>query len=252
MTRAEREKRQREVVVSRAKLILIIVCLIAIPVTFWINHHDVGSVSKRITKVESPCQRYGPHSDVCKEAFEKAVATITHPEACAVERKAGTLRAIRELAAKLGVSFTEPCAGARLAQERQRGNEREATSRARTARNDRGPGGPPSTSTSGTTGVSGDSGPPQSGSHHAPAPQHPGSQAPPAPSNPGVIGEPSRTDTVSAAPAPSSEEQAQPPRASAAFEAPGLIGNPGGAVGEVTCGATNAVNELAGVRVCGK
>jgi hypothetical protein len=90
---------------------------------------ETNAVSSRVTKVESPCLRYGPKSDQCKEAFEAAVATITHPEACAVERKAGTLRAIRELAAEVDVTFKEPCAGARLAQERERSTQREATAR---------------------------------------------------------------------------------------------------------------------------
>ncbi len=85
-------------------------------------------VEKQVTKVESPCLKYGPKSEECERAFDAAVSTITHPQACAIERKAGTLRAIRELADGLGVDFTEPCAGARIAQERQRGNEREATS----------------------------------------------------------------------------------------------------------------------------
>jgi hypothetical protein len=81
----------------------------------------------QITKIESPCIRYGSKSPQCKEAFEAAVATITHPQACAIERKAGTLRAIRELADSLDITFNEPCAGARIAQERQRGNERAAS-----------------------------------------------------------------------------------------------------------------------------
>jgi hypothetical protein len=105
-----------------------IVVVIGIVASFFVTRSEVHDVGSRVTKVESPCLRYGPKSDQCKEAFEAAVATITHPEACAVERKAGTLRAIRELAQGLGVDFKEPCAGARLAQERQRGNERDATS----------------------------------------------------------------------------------------------------------------------------
>jgi hypothetical protein len=90
------------------------------------------SNSTQITKIESPCVKYGSDSPQCEEAFSAAVATITHPQACAVERKAGTLRAIRELAGELGVDFTEPCAGARIEQERVRGNER-AASRGRAA-----------------------------------------------------------------------------------------------------------------------
>jgi len=79
---------------------------------------------KQITRIESPCLRYGSKSPQCKRAFEAAVATITHPQACAIERKAGTLQAIRELAFDLDITFEEPCAGARIAQERKRSNER--------------------------------------------------------------------------------------------------------------------------------
>jgi hypothetical protein len=101
-----------------------IVVVGGIVASFFLTRSEVNDVGSRVTKVESPCLRYGPKSHQCKEAFEAAVATITHPEACAIERKAGTLRAIRELAQGLGMSFKEPCAGARLAQETKRGNER--------------------------------------------------------------------------------------------------------------------------------
>jgi hypothetical protein len=76
------------------------------------TRHDVGSVNKRITKVESPCLKYGAKSDQCKEAFEQAVLTITHAQACAILRKAG-LEVVS-------------CAGARLEQERGRRKDREA------------------------------------------------------------------------------------------------------------------------------
>lgn len=104
-----------------------VVVVIGIIASFFVTRSEVSDVGSRVTKVESPCLHYGPKSPQCKAAFEAAVATITHPEACAIERKAGTLKAIRELAASLEVTFKEPCAGARLAQERQRGNERQAT-----------------------------------------------------------------------------------------------------------------------------
>lgn len=148
---------------------------IGIIASFFITRSEVSDVGTRVTKVESPCLRYGPKSDQCKEAFEAAVATITHPEACAIERKAGTLKAIRELAAALEVNFKEPCAGARLAQERQRGSERKASARgaASTQRGgfsggpveaaqpgSGGPGGTPP----GKDGSGGGSGPPTSGS----------------------------------------------------------------------------------------
>ncbi len=106
---------EHKAILSRAKLVLIVVCLIAIPVTFWVNHSDVGSVNERVTRVESPCLRYGAKSKQCKEAFEQAVLTITHAQACAILRKAGL--------------EIEPCAHARLRQEKRRGRERAATDR---------------------------------------------------------------------------------------------------------------------------
>jgi hypothetical protein len=99
--------------ISKLKLILIVVCLIAIPITFWVNHSDVGSVNRRITTVESPCLRYGARSSQCREAFEQAVLTITHAQACAILRKAG-------------LEIIE-CAHARLRQELRRSKEREKT-----------------------------------------------------------------------------------------------------------------------------
>jgi hypothetical protein len=105
--------------VSRLKLVLIVVCLIAIPVSFVLNQKDVSSVNERVTKVESPCLRYGPKSRLCKEAFEQAVLTITHAQACSILRKAG-LEILN-------------CRGARLKQERGRDVEREATEERRDA-----------------------------------------------------------------------------------------------------------------------
>lgn len=73
--------------ISKLKLVLIVVCLIAIPVSFYLNHRDFGTVNNRVTQIESPCLRYGPRSSKCEEAFEKAVLTINRPEACAILRK---------------------------------------------------------------------------------------------------------------------------------------------------------------------
>jgi hypothetical protein len=81
--------RGHELVVSRLKLVLIVVCLIAIPLTFWLNHVDVGSVNNRVTKVESPCLRYGPDSKICERAFEEAAASINHRMACFFQHRAG-------------------------------------------------------------------------------------------------------------------------------------------------------------------
>jgi len=111
------EERHRDNI-SRLKLVLIVTCLIAIPVTFWVNHEDVGHVNNRVNKVESPCLKYASEKTQknkrrCEESFEKAVLTITHAEACAILRKAGL--------------EIQNCAGARLRQERGRRIDRNAS-----------------------------------------------------------------------------------------------------------------------------
>lgn len=75
--------------ISKLKLVLIIVCLVAIPLSFWLNQEDVGSVNNRVTKIESPCKRFGPESEVCQKAFETAVRSITHRIACYIDHKSG-------------------------------------------------------------------------------------------------------------------------------------------------------------------
>jgi hypothetical protein len=108
------------------------ILLAAIGISFYLSNSENNAVERRVAKVESPCLKYSEEKTkknkrLCEESFEKAVATITHPQACAIERKAGTLRAIRELATELGVTFEEPCAGARLRQEETRADERDKT-----------------------------------------------------------------------------------------------------------------------------
>lgn len=153
--------------ISRLKAILIVVCLVAIPVTFWVNHHEVGSVNHRVTKVESPCLRYGARSEQCKAAFEQAVLTITHAEACAILRKAGL--------------EIQNCAGARLEQERGRDEEREANGEQRgevsTPSSPKQP--EPDESGSGAPSV-----PDNPGAHQPPAPHEPGGGGSPAPETP--------------------------------------------------------------------
>lgn len=75
--------------ISKLKLVLILVCLVAIPLSFWINHHDLGTVNNRVTRIESPCARYGPKSRACRIAFKKAIEAITHDQACALLEQAG-------------------------------------------------------------------------------------------------------------------------------------------------------------------
>jgi hypothetical protein len=114
------------------RIVFIAICFIAIIVTALRNESRTSELGARVTKVESPCLKSSEeptlkNKRLCRESFEKAIGTITHPEACAVERKAGTLKALRELGRQLQINFKEPCKGARLAQERRRGSERAAT-----------------------------------------------------------------------------------------------------------------------------
>jgi len=95
----------------RRILLLLFIALVGLGV-YVANHSENTTTSRKVTRIEaaSPCLTYGPKSDLCKESFEKAVLTITHPEACAILRKAG-------------LEVVE-CAGARLRQERTRHQER--------------------------------------------------------------------------------------------------------------------------------
>jgi len=231
MTKAQREKQHhREVAVSRAKLVLIIVCLIAIPVTFWINHHDVGSIRSRITRVESPCQRYGPDSRICERAFEEAATSINHRMACFFQHRAGV--------------FPPSCQGVHL----------------RIAQN---PGSP-------ARGGGASQQPPPT-AHQLPSPQHGGSghegksNSPPAPAKgdeeggegeapakpPAAEVEAQPASSASATTTETSTEEERPPSNSAASEGPpGLIGNPGGAVGKLACGLGEVATVVAGTRIC--
>jgi hypothetical protein len=255
MNKAEREKlRQRETIVSRAKLVLIVVCLIAIPITFWVNHSDVGSVKNRVAKVESPCLKATEeptpkNKKLCRESFEKAVLTITHPQACAIERKAGTLKAIRELAAELNVSFSEPCAGARLAQETQRGDERAATARRDAA--SQGPaadapgsGGSPTT---GDPGSGGAVGPGKDGTGGGSGPgNHGAGKGGGAPGSGGAGGTPDQPSgsggPVQGTPETSAPDN--PPGSSAGKVLPGVVESAGNAAGGVVEKAGGAVGGI--------
>lgn len=49
----------------------------------------ISRVDQHVTEITSPCLLYGPKSLPCKRAFDAAVTTIDHAEACEVLRKAG-------------------------------------------------------------------------------------------------------------------------------------------------------------------
>jgi hypothetical protein len=68
--------------VSKAKLILITLCCIAIVASFVITKIEFGGVGDRITNIESPCLRYGPESRQCHESFQTAIDSITDYQLC--------------------------------------------------------------------------------------------------------------------------------------------------------------------------
>ncbi len=117
LTKAEKERRekqhQREVLVSKAKLFLIVLCGVAIVVSFVVSRIEISGVGDRVTRIESPCQRFGSESKVCEEAFETAVKSITHRIACFIDRKAGkpfkpTCRGVRLRIDQAQPVHTEP------------------------------------------------------------------------------------------------------------------------------------------------
>lgn len=79
--------------ISRLKLVLIVVCLVAIPVSFFLNHQENRANHTEINKiqqlVETPCLRFGSRSHQCEASFEAAIAAINHREACYVGQKMG-------------------------------------------------------------------------------------------------------------------------------------------------------------------
>lgn len=186
-----------------------------------------GQQANQITKIESPCLRYGAKSEQCKEAFEQAV----HPEACAILRKAG-------------LEITE-CAHARLRQERTRHNERVASRGRLQAK-------PGETQTGGSKENPVRTPHPGGVASHPSQPHH---AEPHAPSHPPQPPSKQPSEPTSAAPAPQpsspraeqSTEEVEPPVSEVAPPtAPGLIGDPGGLAGEAVCG----LNRL--LRVCSK
>lgn len=83
------------------------------------NSSTVHAVNERVARVESPCLKYSEdhtfkNKFLCEESFEKAVATINHAEGCVIGRKAGLVKAIRELAETVEVKYRDPCSGVRL------------------------------------------------------------------------------------------------------------------------------------------
>lgn len=66
-----------------------IVVVVGIVASFFLTRSEVNDVGSRVTKVESPCLRYGPDSKICEEAFETAALSINHRMACFFQHRAG-------------------------------------------------------------------------------------------------------------------------------------------------------------------
>lgn len=56
---------------------------------FLLTRSEVHDFGVRVTKVEGPCQRYGPDSKICERAFEEAATSINHRMACFFQHRAG-------------------------------------------------------------------------------------------------------------------------------------------------------------------
>jgi hypothetical protein len=162
---------------KRGRFLLIAVAALACGLSLYAiavnvqQGNDITNVHNDVTKIESPCLKYGAKSQQCKEAFEQAVLTITHPEACAILRKAG-------------LQIT-PCAHARLRQELRRGRERAASDQKQSRGGDAQQTGhqQPSPSLSGGGGTGTEAG--KGGGGQGAAPGHGGSGGPSVPSGGG-------------------------------------------------------------------
>lgn len=180
----------------------------------------------QITRIESPCLRYGAKSEQCKEAFEQAVLTISHAQACAILRKAGL--------------EIQPCVHARLAQEstrrRQRASNREPvrTAHPRASTSQPGP-----TSHHGANSGAGKGGG-SNGNGGSGGPSKPPASAGHPPSSPSGSG-------PSTAPTPSPQVVPPHPAAEAGKALEGKTGDVGG----VVKGAGEGVNNAAGKAVEG-
>jgi hypothetical protein len=218
-----------------------IAVVVAVAVALW--SLAIGFSNKtQLTKIESPCLRYGAKSEQCKQAFEQAVLTITHPEACAILRKAGLTIA--------------PCAHARLRQEHRRGKERAATSRRSGAKGgDAAQTGStghqqpsPSLSEGGGSGTEAGKGgggqgaqPGQGGTGGPSAPAGGESDPAPAPASAGSGAEQSRET-----PAPTTNEGADPPEPHPLPETVEAAGGAVGETGEAVQGAVEGTGKAAG------
>lgn len=250
LTKAEKERlekqHEREVLVSRGKLVLIFLCLIAIPVTFLVNHSDIGGVRDRVTRIESPCVRYGSDSKICQEAFETAVHSINHRIACFIDRKSGR-------------PFKPSCRGVRLRIESNKavhadshnGAGDQTPSELQTNPNSGiGNGGdaettPPTGNSTPAPGNGGNQGGGQGngGSGGSPAPSTPTPSQPSQPSAPAPSS--SSNSSSSSGGAPTS-----PPADVPAEPNPGVVEEVGAAANEVTQGVNEVVEGAGGV-VCG-
>lgn len=68
--------------IDRLRFVLGVVAIIAIVITFVFNHVENTAQDARITRIESPCLRYGANSRQCHQAFSEALRSLTPHQAC--------------------------------------------------------------------------------------------------------------------------------------------------------------------------
>jgi len=71
-----------QVYIDRLRFVLGVVAVLAIAVTFVLNNQADVAQNERITKIESPCLRYGSESRQCQESFQAAIDSITDYQLC--------------------------------------------------------------------------------------------------------------------------------------------------------------------------
>lgn len=70
--------------ISKLKLALIILCLVAIPASYAQSQRELGSVTQRVERIEPACLRYGSDSPECRRSFTAALRSITPAQVCGV------------------------------------------------------------------------------------------------------------------------------------------------------------------------
>lgn len=206
-TKTSQPPTRLQIYIDRLRFVLGVVAVIAIAITFTLNQIQTNDINHRITKIESPCLRYGPESRECHESFQAAIESITDYQLCLL------------LSQRPDLTGVAPAKCRQIAREARR-----HLKTLRHTKNQRSTAQPASHSLSGSAGSGGTHGeghhPSQPPSPHAPSPSPQPSSPQPTPSpSPGKSGGAGPPSSPSSSP-PSESTPSKPP--AVVVEAPGL------------------------------